>query len=126
MNRTLAVLDSPAPVACCAPLAGGRLEAPEATGMAALFKALSDPHRIQIVNLLSNSPEPVCVCDVTAAVGLSQPTTSFHLRKLVGAGLLAREQRGTWAYYSLIPEAMKALRRIVDTTGPKGRRGMRT
>ena len=68
---------------------------------ATVFKALADPARVRIVNLLANSGEPVCVCDITDSVGLTQPTVSFHLKKLVTAGLLKREQRGVWAYYQL-------------------------
>ena len=84
---------------------------------AALFKALSDAHRIRIVNLLANAPEPVCVCDITAAVALSQPTTSFHLKKLLDVGLIQREQRGTWAYYSLDPGALGHLAGVFDPRG---------
>ncbi len=81
----------------------------EVEATAAVFKALSDPHRVRILNLLANSDEAVCVCDITDAVGLSQGTISFHLKKLVGAGLLNREERGTWAYYSLENKTLKRL-----------------
>jgi len=106
-----------APVACCTPLAAPRIDEVSAQATAALFKALADPHRIRIVNLLANQEEPVCVCDVTAYLGLSQSTVSFHLKKLVNAGLLSREQRGTWAYYAIDPTAMTTLRDVVE---PKG------
>ncbi|CAN5731559.1 metalloregulator ArsR/SmtB family transcription factor [soil metagenome] len=89
----------------------------EAAATSALFRALSDPTRVRILNLLANSPRPVCVCDMNAEFDLSQPTMSHHLKKLVGAGLLTREQRGTWAYYALNEEAMRRLSQVVLTTG---------
>ena len=101
------------PVACCAPLAAADLSDDEAAATAAVFKALSDPHRVRIVNLLANSDEPICVCDFTEPIGLSQPTVSHHLKKLFDAGLLHREQRGTWSYYSLSPDAMRRLGDVV-------------
>ncbi len=102
------------PVACCTSLAAPNVSDQEADATADLFKALADPHRVRIVNLLANASERVCVCEITPVLGLSQPTTSFHLKKLVSSGLLRREQRGTWAYYSLDRSAMKRLRNIVD------------
>lgn len=102
-----------APIACCTPLAATTLTDEQAETTATLFKALADPHRVRIVNLLANNPEQVCVCDITDELGLSQPTVSFHLKKLAAAGLLEREQRGTWAYYSLNPEALSRLGEVV-------------
>ena len=107
-------MDTTLPVACCSPLAAPRLKQDEAEATAALFKALSDPHRVQIINLLANAGEPVCVCEITPVLGLSQPTTSFHLKKLVGSGLITREQRGTWAYYEIDRSALEKLRTVVD------------
>ena len=117
MTIPLAVAEAELPVACCSPLAGPGLDDDAATATAMLFKALGDPHRVQVVNLLTNAGEPVCVCDITESVGLSQSTVSFHLKKLMGAGLLQREQRGTWAYYSIDDRAMKTLRTVVSTKG---------
>ena len=102
------------PVLCCAPLAAPSISEDEAQATADLFKALADPHRVKIVNLLATTDEPVCVCDITAEIDLGQPTISFHLKKLAGAGLLNREQHGTWAYYSLDADAMKKLSSIVQ------------
>lgn len=82
-----------------------------------VFKALADPHRVRIVNLLSNAPGAVCVCDLTPELGLSQPTVSFHLKKLVQAGLLEREQRGVWAFYSVNREALGRLATVFDLEG---------
>lgn len=104
-------------IECCAPITAPAISDTDARTTAAIFKALSDPHRVRIVNMLANNPDPVCVCDITATVGLSQPTVSFHLKKLVGAGLLDRAQRGVWAYYSINPDALRRLARIVETKG---------
>jgi ArsR family transcriptional regulator, arsenate/arsenite/antimonite-responsive transcriptional repressor len=104
---------------CCAPLNASHLSDEDADRTAELFRALADGHRVRIVNLLANSGEAVCVCDITAAIGLSQPTVSFHLKKLTSAGLLKREQIGTWAYFSLDHKAMKDLSTVVQTKGSK-------
>jgi ArsR family transcriptional regulator len=103
--------------ACCAPLGAASLSDAEAAATARLFKALADPHRVKIVNLLATSPDPVCVCEFTGPLGLSQPTVSHHLKKLVAAGLLDREQRGTWAYYSLNRDALPRLAGVVSFEG---------
>lgn len=103
-------------MACCVPLAAPAMSDVEADATAALFRALGDPARVKIVNLLATSDVPVCVCDLTPAVGLSQPTVSHHLKKLAAAGLLRREQRGTWAYYSLDPAAMAQLASLTAFT----------
>ncbi len=99
--------------ACCVPLAGGQLSDAEAEDTAAVFKALGDPHRVRIVHLLAAAPGPVCVCDLTPALGISQPTVSHHLKRLLTAGLLVRERRGTWSYYSLDDAAMARLATVV-------------
>lgn len=105
------------PVACCAVLAAPTLSDDEAVATADVFRALADPARVRIVNLLATSSVPVCVCDLIAPVGLSQPTVSHHLKKLTRAGLLEREQRGKWAYFSLKPEAVAKLAAVVDLKG---------
>ena len=86
----------------------------EALATAELFKALADPARVRIVNVLATSREPVCACEFEPALALSQPTVSHHLKKLLDAGLLEREQRGRLAYYSLEPEALS---RLASVTG---------
>ena len=91
----------------------------EAGTLATVFKALSDPNRVRILNLLANSNEAVCVCEFEPELGLSQGTVSFHLKKLLDAGLLRREQRGTWAYYSLEPRALKRLSTVFDMKGAR-------
>src|SRR5205807_8861564 len=101
------------PVSCCGPLAAPGLSDAEATATADLFKALADPARVRIVNVLATSGEPVCVCHLTEPLGLSQPTVSHHLKKLTDAGLLEREQRGKWAYFTLNAEAFERLAALV-------------
>jgi ArsR family transcriptional regulator, arsenate/arsenite/antimonite-responsive transcriptional repressor len=83
---------------------------PEAAAeLAGVFKALSDATRVSIVNRLA-SGEPCCVCDLTDAFALSQPTISHHLRLLREAGLVECERQGTWSYYRLVPVAVERLR----------------
>jgi ArsR family transcriptional regulator len=103
-----------APIVCCAPLAQPTLDEEEALATAELFKALADPARVRIVNALARSDEPVCACEFEPALGLSQPTVSHHLKKLTDAGLLEREQRGRWAYFSLKRDAVETLAAVVD------------
>jgi ArsR family transcriptional regulator, arsenate/arsenite/antimonite-responsive transcriptional repressor len=105
------------PVACCAPLAAATLDAKEAVATAELFKALGDPARVRIVNALARSREPVCACELEPTLGLSQPTVSHHLKKLLDAGLLEREQRGRWAYFSLKRDAVEKLAAVADLNG---------
>ena len=106
-----------APIACCAPLAAPLLDEEEAVATAELFKALGDPARVRIVNTLATSAEPVCACEFEPALGLSQPTVSHHLKKLTDAGLLEREQRGKWAYFSLKRDAVEKLATVADLKG---------
>ena len=105
------------PVVCCAPLAAPTLDEEEAVATAELFKALADPARVRIVNALARSDEPVCACEFEPALGLSQPTVSHHLKKLTDAGLLEREQRGKWAYFSLKRDAVETLAAVADLKG---------
>jgi ArsR family transcriptional regulator len=105
------------PVACCAPLTASRLSDEEAAATAEVFKALGDPARVKILNLLAKSAEPVCACEFVAPLALSQPTVSHHLKRLVDVGLLDREQRGKWAYFSLKSEAVAKLSAVADLKG---------
>ena len=102
--KTLPVL----PTLCCGPDVAPLSEASRKE-LAARFKALADPTRVAIVNRLAATDE-CCVCDLTGAFELSQPTISHHLRQLREAGLVEASRRGTWAYYRLIPEAVAELR----------------
>ena len=96
------------PVICCAP-GSSPLAVDERVELAARFKALADPSRVAILSMLS-AEEEVCVCVLTDALDVSQPTISHHLRILREAGLVAAERRGTWAFYRLVPEALEELR----------------
>ncbi|HZT85622.1 MAG TPA: metalloregulator ArsR/SmtB family transcription factor [Gaiellaceae bacterium] len=96
------------PVICCGP-AIALLDPEESETLAARFRALSDPTRVAIVNRLA-ATEECCVCDLTAAFELSQPTISHHLKVLRDAGLVEASRRGTWAYYRLVPDAVRELR----------------
>jgi ArsR family transcriptional regulator len=102
------------PVMCCAPLSAPVLSDEEAEATAELFAALADPARVRVLNLLATTDDPVCVCNLVEPLGLSQPTVSHHLKKLVTAGLLDREQRGRWAYFSIRPEAAERLAGLAD------------
>lgn len=96
--------------ACCSPVAGGELQVEEAEHLAYVFKALGDPTRVRLLSLISAAPErEACLCDLTDAVGLTQPTVSHHMKLLVDAGLVAREQRGRWAYYRLVDSTLEVL-----------------
>ena len=105
-------------IECCRPLGAPTLSDEEAGATAALFRVLADPARVKIVNLLARSGgEPVCACEFEPALGLSQPTVSHHLKKLTDAGLLEREQRGKWAYFSLKRDAVDKLAAVADLKG---------
>ena len=102
---------------CCQPLAAPALSDEDAEATAALFAALADPARVKIVNALALSTAPVCACEFEPAVDLSQPTVSHHLKRLTDAGLLEREQRGRWAYFSLRRDAIDKLAAVADLKG---------
>ena len=92
---------------CCAPLTGGVLTAADAEHLAQAFKALGDPTRVKLLSVIAAADDgEACVCDLLASVSLSQPTVSHHLKILVDAGLLSREQRGKWAYYRVDQDAL--------------------
>jgi ArsR family transcriptional regulator len=105
------------PVVCCAPLGAPVLDEDEALATAELFKALGDPARVRIVNLLATHDGPLCACELYEPLGLAQPTVSHHLKKLTDAGLLEREQRGKWAYFSLQRDAVAKLAAVADLKG---------
>lgn len=88
------------------------MPAAAAAQVADRFRALADATRVAIVNRLSTADE-LCVCDLTEAFELSQPTISHHLKVLRDAGLVESTRRGTWAYYRLVPEAIGVLRGVL-------------
>ena len=96
---------------CCASLLRTRLRADDATELASAFKAIADPGRLRLLSFIAGQPgAEACVCHLVEPLGLSQPTVSHHLKVLTEAGLLARERRGTWMFYRLVPERVEALR----------------
>ena len=99
---------------CCSPVVGQVITLEAAEVVATRLKALSDPTRLRLVSLVAaHEDQEACVCDLTEPVALSQPTVSHHLKILVEAGILAREQRGKWAYYRLVPDTLADLARLI-------------
>ena len=99
---------------CCSPLVGRVMTVPEAESLAAVLKAVAEPTRLRLVSLVAaHANAEACVCDLTEPVGLSQPTVSHHLKILVDAGVLEREQRGKWAYYRLVPETLTSISQLL-------------
>ena len=95
--------------ACCSPLAGV-LDEDAAERLARIFRALGDRHRVRLLSMIAAADGgEACICDLTAPLGLAQPTVSHHMKQLVDAGLVTREQRGKWAYYRVVPQAIQAL-----------------
>jgi len=110
-------------VSCCPPVLQARLTKRDADDLATLFHALADPARLRLLSFLSAQPGgEACVCNLTAPVGLSQPTVSHHLKVLNDAGLLEREKRGTWAYYRLVPARLRAVRDALSVPATIGAR----
>ncbi|TWH01391.1 ArsR family transcriptional regulator [Nocardioides sp. J9] len=100
--------------ACCSSVTGGALDADQAQLLARMFKALGDPTRVRLLSMIAAQPEgEACVCDLTEPVGLSQPTVSHHMKQLVDAGLVVREQRGRWAFYRLVDGTLEQLSRAL-------------
>ena len=98
---------------CCSPLVRSTLTRAQAVELEQLFKALADRHRVEILNLLAGVGDAVCVCKLVPALGLAQPTVSYHLKLLVDAGLLQRERRGRFSYYRLAAGALDRLGELV-------------
>jgi ArsR family transcriptional regulator len=100
--------------ACCPPLSAEPLTRARAEELATLLKAVADPTRLQLMSLVAAAGEgAACVCDLTAPLGLTQPTVSHHLKVMVEAGLLHRERRGSWAYYSLVADRFDQIRALL-------------
>ena len=101
-------MTSPPLVQCCAPLGEPALSELGAKQLERVFKALADRHRVRILNrLLSAGGEAVCVCDFEEMLGLKQPTVSYHLKQLLDAGIIEREKRGSYAYFSLADGSLR-------------------
>jgi ArsR family transcriptional regulator len=105
--------------ACCSPVTAGRLDDESAERLARVFKALGDPTRVKLLSLIAAAGDGgACVCDLVEPVNLAQPTVSHHMRQLVDAGLITREQRGKWAYYRVVEESLLAVARAL-TPAPR-------
>ena len=114
--KTLPLLELVTDDACCTPAVPPALGAEEAKKKALVFKALADPNRLRLLSIVkAESSGESCVCDLTDPLDLGQPTVSHHLKILVEAGLLHREKRGTWAYYS--PRSRAALEQTAGLPG---------
>lgn len=100
---------SPPGQPCCEPVAYPDIGRAQAERMAELAKALGDPVRVQLVDVLREHAGQVCVCELVPLFDLSQPTVSHHLKKLRDAGIVGSERRGLWAYYYVKPEALEEL-----------------
>ncbi|MEY8015628.1 MULTISPECIES: ArsR/SmtB family transcription factor [Mycobacterium] len=121
-TKSLTERDDSRPVAdlaaCCSPITDGVLDAAAAERLAGVLKALAEPTRLRLVSLIAgHEGAEACVCELTAPVGLSQPTVSHHLKILVEAGLLERTQRGKWAYYRVVLATLDALGEVF--VGPR-------
>ncbi|WP_269444968.1 ArsR/SmtB family transcription factor [Jatrophihabitans cynanchi] len=112
-TTTLPVLtDDLAP--CCAPVTGGVLDIEAAERLAHIFKALGDPTRVRLLSLIAATESgEACICDLTEPVALSQPTVSHHMKLLVDAGLITREQRGKWAYYRVADQTLQSISQAI-------------
>ncbi|MGI5290185.1 ArsR/SmtB family transcription factor [Nonomuraea polychroma] len=101
---------------CSPPLARRPLDAEQAMEVARVFKALGDPVRLRILSIVaSHEGGEVCVCDITSAFDLAQPTISHHLKVLKDVGLLASERRASWVYYRLVPDTLAELSALLGT-----------
>jgi ArsR family transcriptional regulator len=115
---TATLIPVTAVTACCSPLTRETLGIQQAEGLARSLKALADPTRLRLLSIVAASEGHeacACACDLTEPVGLSQPTVSHHLKVLTDAGFLSRTQRGTWAYFSLVPGALDSVARLLTS-----------
>jgi ArsR family transcriptional regulator, arsenate/arsenite/antimonite-responsive transcriptional repressor len=99
---------------CCSPVVAEVMSTSQAETLAAALKAVADPVRLRLISLVAaHEGTEACVCDLVGPIGLSQPTVSHHLKTLVDAGILTREQRGRWAYYRLVPDTLTSLSDLI-------------
>ena len=119
MPKSLTVLDPADLAACCPPLSAEPLSQAQAEQVAPLLKALAEPVRLRLMSLIASHPGgEACVCDLTGAFDLSQPTISHHLKVLHDCGLLEREKRGVWVYYRARPGALASLGTLIGSPEP--------
>lgn len=115
-DRDLRIVSATGQNACTqAALIGDPIGEEAAAGLAPVFKALGDPVRLRLVSLIgARQGGEVCVCDLSSAFDLTQPTISHHLKVLREAGLIDSERRGTWVYYRLIPAALERIAELLS------------
>jgi ArsR family transcriptional regulator, arsenate/arsenite/antimonite-responsive transcriptional repressor len=114
MPKSFVVLSPAETAACCPPLSREPLSREQAEQVAPLLKALADPVRLRLMSLVASHPgSEACVCDLAGAFDLSQPTISHHLKILHESGLLDRERRGVWVYYSARTQALSSLGALI-------------
>lgn len=110
----MATVASPEPGVCCAPLLREPLADDDAELLAELLRVVADPVRLRLLSLVAAADgRQVCACELVDRLDRSQPTVSHHLKVLTEAGLLLRERRGRWVYYSLVPDRLAELRRAL-------------
>ena len=116
VTRELPVISATGPGVCAQPtLIGEPIDEVSAAGLAQVFKALGDPVRLRLISLIgARAGGEVCVCDLTSAFDLTQPTISHHLKVLREAGLIDSERRGTWVYYRLMPAALERMAALLS------------
>jgi ArsR family transcriptional regulator len=106
---------------CCSTVTGGALGTAAAERIARIFKALGDPTRVRLLSLIAAADGgEACLCDLTGPVALSQPTVSHHMKLLVDAGVVTREQRGKWAYYRVVNDALRAIAQAITPEAGAG------
>lgn len=119
MSKSLPLLEPDSTVVCCAPLAAAPMSQAQAEQVAPMLKALADPVRLRLMSLIASHPGgEACVCDLTGAFDLSQPTISHHLKVLHDAGLVDRDKRGVWAWYRARAGALASLATLIGTPAP--------
>ena len=119
MSKPLPLLDPAGTAACCPPLSAEPLSQAQADQVAPLLKALAEPVRLRLMSLIASHPGgEACVCDLSDAFNLTQPTISHHLKVLHEAGLLDRDKRGVWVYYRARTEALASLGALIGDTRP--------
>jgi ArsR family transcriptional regulator len=121
-KQELEVIGQDAAVACCPGLSDAPLDDSQAVDLAKVFKALGDPVRLRLMSMIASRGRggEVCVCELTPAFDLSQPTISHHLKLLRQAGLIDCERRGTWVYYWMLPDVLDRLATFLVGTQPAG------
>jgi ArsR family transcriptional regulator, arsenate/arsenite/antimonite-responsive transcriptional repressor len=113
-KQEFALVDLSAVVGCCAPLVREPLTGEQAVDLARVFKAMGDPVRLRLLSLIaSHEGGEACVCDISDVFDLTGPTISHHLKVLREAGLITGERRGTWVYYRVRPEALRAAAQVI-------------